>query len=1184
MHSHYVPLHLHTQYSLLDGAVRIDDLIEKAHKYKVPALAITDHGNLFGAIDFYKKVKKAEIKPIIGCEIYLTSGSISENNKNEKRFHLILLCCNIHGYRNLTAIVGKSYTEGFYYKPRVDKDLLRQYSGGLIALSACMKGEVPYYLAQNDINRAREAALEYKHIFGVENFFLEIQANELPDQEELNRKLIELSKDLHIGLVATNDTHYLEREDAKAHEILLCIQTGKTIHDPDRFKFKGSGMYFKSPEEMKNHFSHVPEAVENTYQIAQRCALDITFGEFHLPQYRVPEGYTFKSYLRMLTEEALRIRVGHSPDNMYLERLDKELGIIDSMGFNGYFLVVWDFINYSKNKGIPVGPGRGSAAGSLVAYCLGITDIDPIQYNLLFERFLNPERVSMPDIDVDFCKDRRGEVIEYVSDFYGKDHVAQIITFGTMQARAVIRDVGRALGIAYQEVDKVAKLIPAVLGIKLKDALKTEEKLKELYESNNAIHQLIDISLKLEGLTRHASTHAAGIVISAEPLNDIVPLYRSPNDNSISTQYSMEAVEALGLLKFDFLGLKTLTVISKTEKLINETRKKAMTDDEHTPFSVENVPLDDKKTYKLLSQGKTTGVFQLESSGMKEILVRMKPSVFEDLIALVALYRPGPLGSGMVDQFIDRKKGKAQITYEHPLLKDILKETYGIILYQEQVMQIANKLANFTMGQADILRKAMGKKKVDVMETSKNEFIEGAKNNNISEEIARKIFDLMAYFAGYGFNKSHSAAYALISYQTAFLKAHYPVEFMAATLSSDMDNTDKVIKFISECRDFGIAIFPPDINESDREFKVISSAIRFGLKAVKGVGSTAIDSILEARREGPFQSILDFLKRVDTRRVNKRVLESLIKAGAMSSFGSRSQLIQVLDTALEEVVKIQKKKESGQFSFFDIASGAEKESHTIKLPDVKEWSDDDILKMEKASLGFYISGHPLNRYKKEFKRLSLTNLENLPEKLDKSTVTICGIIQSIKRIQSKKTGEYMAYVTVEDQYGTIEITCFPKLYKTASDLIIQDQPLIVKGIVEKIENGVKVLADSIFSFEQVREDPTSFRESQSQTVRPYPNNGRGFQNGRKAAYQKLPEPAYFKRVELIINSTQIKIEDIGKLKSIIKKYEGNCPLLLRITLPNNWETTISTSFKTSPNSEMKMEIEQLLGQGSISYT
>ena len=824
-HSDYIPLHLHTEYSLLDGAIRIKELVQQAVSYRMPAVAVTDHGNLFGAVEFYRLAVKAGIRPIIGCEVYVASGNRSEkrntSNVDEASFHLVVLARDNKGYKNLVSLVTKAYTEGFYYKPRIDIELLKQHNEGLIGLSACLKGEVPYYLQRGMTEKAREKALEYRDIFGPENFYIEIQDNGLPEQADVNKKLIELARKLSIGIVATNDCHYMKKEDAKAHDILLCIQTGTTVKEKNRLHFNSDSFYFKSPEEMKNAFKDIPEAILNTRAIAERCNLEFKLGLNLLPVYKLENKQRPYEFLEKLAFDGLLHKFGPEPEENYKERLRKELEIIQKVRYSSYFLIVWDFISHARQEGIPVGPGRGSAAGSLVSYCLGITDIDPVKYNLLFERFLNPERVSMPDIDVDFCKDRRTEIISYVTEKYGKDHVAQIITFGTMAARAAIRDVGRALDFPYAEVDKIAKLVPNTLNIKIEETLKAEPQLKALYDNNPKIKELIDVAMRLEGLSRHASTHAAGVVISPEPLTTFMPLYKNPVDGTITTQFDMNAIEKIGLLKFDFLGLKTLTVIDKALKYIKENGK---------DFSLKEISFEDKKTYELLSSGHTTGIFQLESPGMRDLLVKMTPNRFEDLIAIVALYRPGPIGSGMIDDFIKRKKGLIPVKYELPQLKEILSETHGIILYQEQVMRIANILANFTMGQADILRKAMGKKKPAEMEKLKESFIKGAKAKGVSEKKATRLFDLMAFFAEYGFNKSHSAAYAHIAYQTAYLKAHYPVEFMAATLSADMDNTDKIVKSINECRNMGISILPPDINQSGQEFKVIGNSIRFGLE------------------------------------------------------------------------------------------------------------------------------------------------------------------------------------------------------------------------------------------------------------------------------------------------------------------------------------------------------------------
>ena len=1134
-HSDYVPLHVHSEYSLLDGAIKIKELIEQANAFKMPAVAVTDHGNLFGAVEFYRLATKAGIKPIIGCEVYVAPGSRLDkkqgSDSEESSFHLILLARDNNGYRNLVTLVTKAYTEGFYYKPRIDSALLEQNSGGLIGLSACLKGEIPFYLRNGMVDKAREKALEYKHILGPENFYLEVQDNGIPEQEQVNRKLVELSKELHIGLVATNDCHYMKQEDARAHDILLCIQTGKTVNDKNRMHFTSDSFYFKSPEEMKNAFKDTPEAVLNTRAIAERCNVTFSLGTTLLPKYELENGKTPDSLLETLAFEGMSSRLGQDPGKQYTERLRVELDIIKKMNYSSYFLIVWDFISYAKKKGIPVGPGRGSAAGSIVSFCLGITDIDPVKYNLLFERFLNPERISMPDIDVDFCKDRRAEVIAYVAERYGKDHVAQIITFGTMAAKAAIRDVGRALEIPYGEVDKIAKLIPNTLNITIDETLKIEPQFKALYNSNPRIKELIDNAVRLEGLCRHASTHAAGVVISPAPLTDYTPLYRNPSDGSIVTQFDMASIERIGLLKFDFLGLKTLTVIDKTLQYIRDNGKE---------FSLKDISFQDKQTYDLLSSGNTTGIFQLESAGMRDLLVKMTPDRFEDLIAIVALYRPGPIGSGMIDEFIKRKKGKIPVKYDLPQLKEILDETYGVILYQEQVMSIANKLANFTMGQADILRKAMGKKRPEEMEKQKEAFINGAIAKGITEKKAIKIFDLMALFAEYGFNKSHSAAYAYVTYETAYLKTHFPVEFMAATLSADMDNTDKIVKFIAGCREMGIAILPPDINMSGKEFKVVGSSIRFGLEAVKGVGSSAIEAIIESRdTDGPFSSISNFLERADQRRVNKKVVESLIKAGAFDSTGTtRAQAMEFMNRVLNGGSRAHSARAHGQQSIF--GDSAEEAGN------IEDWGTEEILRHEKESLGFYITGHPLTKYDKELEKIGTKRISELDEIPDGQEVKIGGILTTIRKIQTKSKAELMAYCTVEDPSGNVEIIIFPDLYKASMTILQKDESVLVKGTVDKTEKGLKIVSSDITLLDTL--------------------------------VTKLGQKAEI--------SLKLPLNDnvhLQTLKSVLlSNGKGRYPLYLRVFYKET-ETLITTGIKISDDRDIISKIEEIAGKGAVTF-
>ncbi|HTZ17678.1 MAG TPA: DNA polymerase III subunit alpha [Dissulfurispiraceae bacterium] len=1071
-HADFVPLHLHTEYSLLDGAIKIEELIEQATHYKMPAVAITDHGNLFGAVEFYSKARKKGIKPIIGCEVYVAPQSRFDRTKSnidnlseEAAFHLILLARDLNGYRNLTAMVAKAYLEGFYYKPRIDKDLLEQYSGGLIGLSACLKGEVAYCLQNGNIDRAREVALRYKNLLGPGNFYLEIQSNGLPEQERVNGMLIELSQELHIPLVATNDCHYLRKDDARAHDILLCIQTGKTVKDEKRMRFSTDELYFKSPDEMKRAFAAVPEAIQNTVGIAERCNVEFELGKFLLPRYTPPDGQRPSVYLEKLAAEGLNRRFSGNPQPEYLDRLAMELQVIKKMGFSSYFLIVWDFIKYAKSKGIPVGPGRGSAAGSLVAYSLNITELDPIKYNLLFERFLNPDRISMPDIDVDFCKDRRQEVINYVSEKYGKDNVAQIITFGTMASRAAVRDVGRVLDIPYAEVDKISKLIPAGPDVKsLDDALKVEPRLREIYETNPQMKEMIDIARRLEGLSRHASTHAAGVVIAPEPLTYFTALYKNPAEAVVTTQLDMKAIESMGLLKFDFLGLKTLTIMDKTVQFIRQ---------QGGDIDLAAMPLEDEATYKFLVSGETTGIFQLESAGMRDILARMQPTRFEDLIALVALYRPGPMG--WIDDFIRNKKGEAEVVYELPQLKDILDETYGIILYQEQVMMIANKIASFSMGQADLLRRAMGKKKPEEMAKQKEDFIAGAVKNGISERQAKELFEKMEPFAQYGFNKSHSAAYAYVAYQTAYLKVHHPVEFMTANLSADMGDTDRIVKLINECRGMGISILPPDINESVREFKIDGSSVRFGLEAVKGVGGAAIEIMLADRQKGAFESFDDFLGRIDSKKVNKKVVESLIKAGAFDSLYRKTQSAgepcrsissgHIRALAMEAFASHGKGAGLGPGLFGDMGPASQ---------DTHPWDENTLLSCEKEALGFYISGHPMARYRKTLSRMNAAPISAVYEIHDPSAeqdvygrsypeertdITIAGLIVDVTARAKEKS--ITAKILLEDETGSTDALAFSDLYRKNADILKKGAVILIRGQLTKAEKGAKIIAREI---------------------------------------------------------------------------------------------------------------------------
>ncbi|MDY6848433.1 MAG: DNA polymerase III subunit alpha [Thermodesulfobacteriota bacterium] len=1153
-HTPFVHLHLHSQYSLLDGAIKIGELVQRARELEMPALAITDHGNMFGAIEFYQTARAAEIKPIFGCEVYVAKGSrLTKGNargSSDASHHLVLLAENLEGYRNLCRLVSAAYREGFYYKPRVDWDLLREHNQGLIALTACLGGEIPTLIEQGKMEDALRRSREMAEIFDNERLYLELQENFIPEQTRVNRGLKEISQELGLPLVATNDCHYLTREQAHAHEVLLCIQTGKTMDDPSRMRFPNDEFYVKTPQEMAELFSDVPEAIANTARIAERCNVEIDLETYHFPQYEKPAEKTLDDVLREDSlagleerlEEIRQVReLSDEDEKRYRERLERELDCIISMGFPGYFLIVADFINWAKDHDIPVGPGRGSAAGSLVAFAIRITDIDPMPYNLLFERFLNPERISMPDIDVDFCINGREKVIEYVRRKYGAANVAQIITFGTMAAKGVLRDVGRAMGIPYGEVDKIAKLVPGVLNITLDEALKQEPKLRELIDKDAKVKELFNVGLALEGLTRHASTHAAGVVVTPNDLTEYLPLYVDPKSGGQVTQFSMGYVEKIGLVKFDFLGLKTLTVINNAVRLVREGQQ--------PDFDLKLIADDDPKTYELLSRGETTGVFQLESSGMKELLVKLKPSCFEDIIAVCALYRPGPLGSGMVDDFILRKHGKKKITYDFPQLEPILQDTYGVIVYQEQVMLIAQVLANYSLGGADLLRRAMGKKKAEEMAKQKEIFLKGAKENDLDLKRAEAVFDLMEKFAAYGFNKSHSAAYALVAYHTAYLKAHYPVEFMAALLTEDMENTDKVVKNIAEVRSMGIEVLPPDINASDRSFTVHDNAIRFGLGAVKGVGSSAIEVILEVRREGAFSSLHDFCERVNLQKVNKKVLEALIKCGAFDSLGGRrAQFMEALEGAMDAGQRLQRERTLGQESLFGMEEIVSSSGNGHgKLPEVEEWPEKVLLNFEKEALGFFITGHPLARYQDTIRRFATCDAASLHDRADKEEVKVCGIVAGIKELTTKK-GDRMAFATLEDLSGLVEMVLFPEVYAASSDLIKGEAPIFVSGTLDVGEETCKLMAGEVISLRDMQERQT-------------------------------------RKVHFRLTSPGLDEEQLRGLKNIIKQFPGRCASFLHLVVPNHFETVVGLpdTLNVSPSDEMMEAAEKLFGYNVITF-
>ena len=1056
----FAHLHVHTCYSLLDGASRIPELIARTKELGMDSVAITDHGAMYGVIDFYKEAKKQGIRPIIGCEAYLAPESRFDRTevRGTRYYHLILLAENDEGYRSLVKLVSLANTEGMYYKPRVDKDILRKYHKGLICLSACVAGEIPQAILRGERERAEKLVEEYIDIFGRENFFLEIQDHGIPDEKTAFAGVIELAEKFGVGLVATNDIHYVHKEDTEAHDVLLAIQTGKGVHDPTRMRYAEGEFYMRSPEEMQELFHDHPEALANTQKIAERCKVDFEFGHLHLPNFPLPEGMTDDAYLKQLCEENLPLRYEKITPAVR-ERLDYELSIIHRMGYDSYFLIVWDFIKYARGEGIAVGPGRGSAAGSIVAYLLGITNLDPLKYELLFERFLNPERVTMPDIDIDFCYIRREEVIDYVKRRYGADHVAQIITFGTMAAKGAIRDVGRALEMTYASVDRVAKAVPSELGITLDRALADSQDFRSIYEESDETKRLIDFARDLEGLPRHSSTHAAGVVIARNPLTDYVPVQVS--DGTLVTEYDKDHVEELGLLKMDFLGLRTLTVIADALKNIKKSRG--------VTIDIDTIPLEDEKTAEMLCRGDTGAVFQMESAGMTNLVKDLQPKNFQDLIPTVALYRPGPLGSGMVTDFIAGRHGKKKVTYLHPLLEPILKETFGVVLYQEQVMQVVQVLANFTLGQADILRRAMGKKKHEVLMSQRETYMKGTRENGIDDALAEKIFDLLTHFADYGFNKSHSAAYALVAWQTAYLKAHYPQEFMAAMLTSIMDTNDKVGVYIELCRRMGIKILPPDVNASEANFSVDGAAIRFGLAAVRNVGEAAIKSLAAVREEGgAFTSLLDFCTRVDMRTANKRVLESLIKCGAFDSLGAhRSQLLAVLERVIDVAARKHADAASGQIGLFGEA--AMQEAEDVALPDIDEADSVQRLAWEKENTGFFITGHPLDRHEKKIKNLvPIADILD-GKKKERQLVRIGGLISSAKRIATKK-GDTMCFLELEDYMHSIEVVVFPGVFYPHVNLLVPDAALVVQGRVNFTDDGVKVLADTITALDDYRQD------------------------------------------------------------------------------------------------------------------
>jgi DNA polymerase III subunit alpha len=1144
--SDFVHLHVHTQFSLLDGACRLDDLVALAKGYGMKACAITDHGNMFGAIEFYEKAVSSGIKPIIGCEIYVAPESRFDKTSHGIKgagYHLVLLAKNHTGYKNLMEIVSLGYLEGFYYRPRVDKEVLARCSKGLIALSACLKGEVSHFLSSDQWDEAKRVALEYSEIFGRENFYLEIQDNKMEQQKKVNQALIRLAGATGLELVATSDVHYLDKADAKAHDALLCIQTQTTVDDANRMRFQTDQMYFKSPEEMEESFSSVPEALRNTARIAEKCNLEIDFNELHLPVFTPPEGKDNDTFLAALVDKGIKDRYG-AADPGIKKRVEYELETIKGAGYTSYFLIVWDFIRHARSKDIPVGPGRGSAAGSIVSYALGITDLDPIKYGLIFERFLNPERVSMPDIDIDFCFERRNEVIEYVIEKYSKSNVAQIITFGSMMAKGVIRDVGRVMGVAYAEVDRIAKLVPGDAGITIEKAMEIEPALRMAYEDNPVIKQVIDISIRLQGLNRHASTHAAGVVISDKPLIKRIPLFKTADDQ-ITTGYSMNSLEKIGMLKMDFLGLKTLTVIDQTIKIVKRTRD--------FDVEIETIPLDDNKTFELLSRAETGGVFQLESGGMRDLLRKLRPGRFEDLIAILALYRPGPMGSGMLEDFIKRKQGEIKVEYDHPLLLPILEETYGIIVFQEQVMRIVSDMGGFSMAEADNVRKIMGKKIKDPekLEVIRSKFLSGALKNKVDSDTAAKIWDFISHFAGYGFNKSHSAAYSMISYRTAYLKANYPVEFMTALLTCEKDNSDKISDYINEAIRMNIEILPPDVNESFRDFTVVGPDIRFGLSAVKNVGVGSADAIIATRKElGPYMSIFDFAMKVDPRAVNRKVLESMIKCGAFDSTGiRRSQAMSVLEKVMDVAQKANKDRSLGQLSFFDEGSADDTFRDTFHdVPDIPEWAEHELLANEKEMLGFYITKHPLARFERLLNAYSTCKIPEMVSLSDGQNILIGGIINKVKITVTRKKAEKMAIFSLEDLNNFVEILAFPKTYARYPDMIKEDSLVYVFGKVSRREDEPKIIAEDIIPLEKVKEK-------------------------------------YTKSVLVKLSTTGLEENMMKRIKFCMQKFRGKVPVLLDFLSEEGRKIRVSVDAElfVNPTDELLSALEEIVGAGNIKF-
>jgi DNA polymerase-3 subunit alpha len=1147
----FVHLHCHTDYSLLDGACEIDQLMQLVVEQKMPAVAMTDHGNLFGAVQFYNAAKANGVHPVIGCEVYVSQKGHKTRTDTDRYNHLVLLCENQDGYRNLIDLVSTAYLDGFYYKPRIDLDLLNRHSKGLIAMSACLRGHIPETILSGKYDDAKRLALTYSDIFGRNNFFLEVQDHHLDQDRRLTPELNRLAQETGLPLVATNDSHYLRKEDARAHEILLCVQTGKMMSDPNRMRWHSPDFYLKSRDEMMQLFGELEDALDRTWDIAQRCHVSLHKVAEPFPKFDVPPEHSADSYFEYIARqgfearrprlEAMRAKGILKHDlQEYAERLDREIKMIQKMKFSGYFLIVWDFIRYAKSKNIPVGPGRGSAAGSLVGYAMSITDIDPLQYGLLFERFLNPERISMPDIDVDFCMNRRGEVIHYVTEKYGREQVAQIITFNTLGARAAIKDVGRVLEVAFADVERLTKMVPATLNIKLKDAIAQEPGFNEAAKKDPKIAEVLEVALRLEGLARNCSVHAAGVVISPQPLKELVPLYKT-NRDEIVTQYDMGGLEKLSLLKMDFLGLTTLTLIQDALRLIHKRHG--------VEIVPEDLPLDDKDTYEIFSKGLTSGVFQFESPGMRDILRRYHPSRLEDLTALNALYRPGPIQGGMVDDFIERKWGRRDVKYDLPELKELLEETYGVIVYQEQVMQISNLVAGYSLGDADLLRRAMGKKKLEEMTQQRERFIAGALERGFPQKKVEKIFDLMEQFAGYGFNKSHSAAYAYLAFVTAYLKAHYPVDFMAALLTSETGNTAKVVKYINECREMGIVILPPDVNHSEWSFTPDEKApggrgIRFGMGAVKNLGQSAVEAIAKAREEvGRFRSLHQLCEKVDLGAVNRRMIESLIKAGAMDSLeGTRSQKMAALDGAMEAGQRAWRDRESGQGGLFGEMPG---EQADVPLPNVPDWTDKEKLAGEKELLGFWVTGHPLDRYEDKISELATHDTSTLEGLAKGVEVKLCGVLTGIARKRNKE-GKAWAAAVLEDRIGAVEALVFATSYERLAAEVLEDQAVLVTGLVLPEENAQpKLSVQNIVALDNARVDFDSVISI---------------------------------RVWLGKNGGQDRAQALHEL---FRRKPGDTQVRLRLEAVRDFSVLLDVASKVRPDKEFRAAVESICGSDAI---